>query len=76
MNYWLARMREPSTWRGLIWVLTAMGVSISPELGERIIAVGMAVAGLIGMLIPETPGTIKIELPPGSGHSSSLSDGE
>ena len=51
------RLREPSTWRGLVWLATAAGVSLSPDLWESITALGMAVAGLIGVLTRD-------ELPP------------
>jgi len=48
MNYLLDRLNEPSTWRGLIMLLTAFGVSISPELSEAIIAGGIGVVGIVG----------------------------
>jgi hypothetical protein len=64
MNWMLARLREPSTWRGLIWLLTALGVSLRPEVWEQIIALGMAVAGLIGVLSAEEPKHINVHLPP------------
>ena len=48
--------REPSTWRGLVWLLTAAGVTLSPEVWEQLMAVGMAVAGLLGVLLREGPG--------------------
>lgn len=49
-NYILNRLREPSTWRGIILLLTAAGVGIDPALGEQIIAAGIGVAGLIGIV--------------------------
>jgi hypothetical protein len=52
-DYILARAKEPSTWRGAVLFLTAIGVPIAPELAEAIIAVGLAVAGLIGVLTPD-----------------------
>ena len=48
-----AQAREPSTWRGLVWVLTAAGITVSPELAAHIAAAGMAIAGLIGALLPD-----------------------
>lgn len=48
--YILARAKEPSTWRGAILFLTAIGVPIAPQLAESIIATGLAIAGLIGVL--------------------------
>ena len=41
---------EPSTYRGVIWLLTGLGLSISPELSEHIVATGATLAGLIGFL--------------------------
>lgn len=52
-DYFLARLREPSTWRGGILFLTAMGLPIAPAMGEAIITLGLAVAGLVGMISPD-----------------------
>lgn len=49
-NYLFARAKEPSTWRGLVLLLTAVGVPIAPALGEQIVTAGLAAAGLIGVL--------------------------
>ncbi len=73
MNWLTARLREPSTWRGLIWLLTAFGVTLRPEVWEQITAVGMATAGLIGVLTREEPKVVKIELPPMELVAESLS---
>lgn len=65
MLKWLAvRLTEGSTWRGIVWMLTACGVTLRPEVWEQITAVGMAAAGLLGVLTREATKTIKIELPP------------
>ena len=53
MNYFLCRLKEPSTWRGMVAILTAFGVTISPEQVEAIVAVGLSVMGLIGLLTPD-----------------------
>ncbi len=53
VQYVLNRLREPSTWRGVVYLLTAAGVAISPEQGQHIIAVGMAIAGAIAAFIPD-----------------------
>ena len=52
-DYLLARAKEPSSWRGLILLLTAAGVPIAPGMAEAIISVGLAVAGLIGVAAPD-----------------------
>ena len=51
--YVLERLKEPSTWRGLILLLTAVGVPVAPALADNIISVGLAVAGLIGAVTPD-----------------------
>jgi len=48
-NYFLARAKEPSTWRGAILFLTAIGVPIAPAMTEAIVTAGLGLAGLIGM---------------------------
>lgn len=52
-QYILARAKEPSTWRGLVLLLTAIGVPIAPALADTIVSAGLAVAGLIGALTPD-----------------------
>jgi hypothetical protein len=49
-SYILDRAKEPSTWRGVMLFLTAIGVPIAPALADQIVAVGLAAAGLIGMV--------------------------
>ena len=49
-SYLIDRAREPSTWRGVVLLLTAIGVPIAPELSEAIVSAGLGIAGLIGVL--------------------------
>lgn len=51
--YFLARAKEASTWRGLTLFLTAVGVPMAPALAEAIVAAGLGIAGLIGVLLPD-----------------------
>lgn len=45
---WLKhRLRERTTWQGIIAVLTGVGMSLSPDQKEAIISAGMAVVTLI-----------------------------
>jgi len=53
MNYIVARLKEASTWRGLVMILTSLGVTINPELVAPIIAVGTGVAGIVGVFLPD-----------------------
>jgi len=43
------RLAQESTWRGLITIAAACGAVISPDLAESIIAVALALVGLINI---------------------------
>lgn len=49
VEYLLNRLREPSTWRGIISFSTLMGVIIAPEVAELIISAGVTAVSLILM---------------------------
>ena len=49
-QYILDRAKEPSTWRGLVLFLTAVGVPVAPELQTAIVSAGLGIAGLIGVV--------------------------
>jgi hypothetical protein len=53
-DYFLARAKEPSTWRGAILFLTAIGVPIAPAMTEAIVTAGLGLAGLIGMITSDS----------------------
>lgn len=53
LTYVAHRLAEPSTWRGMVALVTAAGVAISPELAEAVIAAGLAGIGVIGVLFPD-----------------------
>lgn len=57
MNWILKRLSEQSTWRGLILLATGLGVTIEPEKGEAIIALGLAAVGLINIIRKEQKAT-------------------
>lgn len=52
-DYLVKRLSEPSTWRGIILLLTSCGASIEPTQAESIIFIGLFVAGLLGALTPD-----------------------
>lgn len=54
-NFLIDRLDERSTWRGLVLIATALGVTLSPEQAEAIIAAGLAAAGLIGAFAADKP---------------------
>jgi hypothetical protein len=53
------RLDERSTWRGLIMALSAVGISLDPGQSEAIIAIGLAVVGLLEAFLPDPGGKIK-----------------
>lgn len=53
-RYVLDRAKEPSSWRGLVWILTALGAHIDPDQALAIGTVGAAIAGAIGVFFPES----------------------
>lgn len=53
MQYIINRLKEASTWRGLILLAAAFGLHIAPELQEAIVGAGIGTAGLIGAVFPD-----------------------
>lgn len=64
MNWLVKRLREASTWRGLVWLAAVAGLALRPEQAEAIVTVGMAIAGLLGVFLSDEPTNVHIELPP------------
>ena len=52
-DYLRARLLEPSTWRGLVLISTALGAVLTPEQQEAIVTAGLLMAGLIGAAFPD-----------------------
>lgn len=50
------RANERSTWIGLTLILTAFGISLNPEQIEAIALAGLALGGLLQVLLPEPAG--------------------
>ena len=46
---------ESSTWRGIIFILTAVGVQLDPDQQAAIISAGLAFSGLIGVFFKRKP---------------------
>lgn len=56
-DFMLARMKEKTTWRGVILLLGILGVALSPEQKEAIITAGVALIGAVEVLSKEQPKT-------------------
>jgi hypothetical protein len=48
-NTLLDKLSENSTWRGLILLVTAVGVKLDPAQAESIVALGLAAVGVINV---------------------------
>lgn len=53
MTYLLERLKEPSSWRGIFALFTAVGIKLHPELQELILSVGLSAIGLVNFFRKE-----------------------
>jgi hypothetical protein len=53
LAYLVARMSEPSTWRGLVLIATAVGAHLTEAQVSQIVEIGLFLAGLLGALLPD-----------------------
>ena len=51
--YILDRLSEMSTWRGIVAMVTAAGVALSPDQSNAIVAAGLGIIGVIGAFFPD-----------------------
>jgi len=47
------RLSEPSTWRGIIALLTAVGVTLTDIQTEAVLGAGLALIGIVGAFFPD-----------------------
>ncbi|CAB4133879.1 hypothetical protein UFOVP263_34 [uncultured Caudovirales phage] len=47
--YLVARLSEASTWRGVIALLTAVGITLTPDQTSAIVSLGLALMGAVGV---------------------------
>jgi hypothetical protein len=53
LSFLKARARERTTWLGLVSVLSALGIGLSPEQADAVVALGIAAGGLVLTFFPE-----------------------
>ena len=46
-------INEPSTWRGVVYLMMAFGIQVSPELQGAIVTAGLSVAAAIGIFVKD-----------------------
>ena len=52
-HYVLNRLSEASTWRGIVALVTATGISLTPDQSAAITALGLALIGALGAFWPD-----------------------
>lgn len=55
MSYIIARLLEPSTWRGLVSLATLFGLKVAPEQADAIMTAGVSVYSAINIFRKEKP---------------------
>lgn len=53
MDWIISRLKEPSTWSGIISVLAGFGIAIDPELAGALVGLAVAGAGVVAIVIKE-----------------------
>ena len=52
--YGVRRLKEPSTWQGILLGATAVGLHVSPEMANYIMTIGIGAAGLVTTVLPDS----------------------
>ena len=68
-------LKQPSTWRGITWALTLLGLALSPEQREAIALAGISIVALIETFNDEDSRAVNVKLPPIELQSRSEDDG-
>lgn len=53
LTYVLDRLKELSTWRGILAILTAAGITLTPEQAAAVTAAGLAAIGVVAAFFPD-----------------------
>ncbi len=53
MKYLINRFKEVSTWQAIIAIATGFGVTLSPDLREAIVSLGVAVFAAVSVFVKE-----------------------
>ncbi len=54
LKFLTSRLKERSTWLGIIAVVTAAGIALTPEQTEAIATAGAAIGGLVAVFTADT----------------------
>lgn len=51
LDWFIARLKEKTTWLGLVGLLTTVGVGVSADLSDSIVAAGTAIGALVSAIL-------------------------
>jgi nickel-dependent lactate racemase len=54
LNFLVDRLKERSTWLGIITIITAAGIHVTPEQAEAVAVAGAAIAGAVAVFTADT----------------------
>ena len=72
LNYILDRLSENSTWRGVIILATSAGVTLKPEQADKVIALGLALVGVINIFRKAPPSAAVVSDAINTGNTTTL----
>lgn len=49
---------EAATWRGLVMIMTAVGIQLDPDQQAAIISAGLALAGILAVFFKRNPDSL------------------
>ena len=49
---------EAATWRGLVMIMTAVGIQLDPDQQAAIISAGLAIAGILAVFFKRNPDSL------------------
>lgn len=53
MEYLVERLKEKSTWAGIVGIIGVFGITLGPEQVEAISIAGVAIAGVVSVFLKE-----------------------
>lgn len=51
IDWFIARLKEKTTWLGLVGLLATLGVGISSDMSDSIVNAGMAIGALVSSIL-------------------------
>jgi hypothetical protein len=72
IDWAVERLSENSTWRGIILLVTSIGVTLTPDQSEKIIAAGLALIGLINVFRKSPPSAAAVAIAVNTGSTDHL----